>query len=89
MLAIPLTVGILGGPYPKGSCMKVPLRIVGMSWLLGKKEKSTKETQVIQVIFYLLWINSLAWKNLLPFGMFSTMFIDLANLGQQVLTLYL
>jgi hypothetical protein len=57
MQAIPLTVEIFVGPYPMERCKKAPLRIVVMSWQPEKKRKSTKEIQVIQVIFYSLWIN--------------------------------
>jgi hypothetical protein len=55
MQAIPLTVGIFVGPYPMERCTKAPLRTVVMSWLHEKKEKSTKEIQVIQAISYLQW----------------------------------
>jgi len=76
MQVIHPTAEISVGPFPMGRFTKAPLPTVAMCWLIEKREKSIRAIQVIQVTFYSPWTNWYAWKNLLRFGTFITMFIN-------------
>lgn len=76
MQVIQPTAEISVGPFRMERFTKVLLPTVAMCWLIEKREKSIRVIQVIQVIFYSPWTNWYAWKNLLRFGTFITMFIN-------------